>query len=173
MNNNFKSHKKQAGAILFVSLIMLLLMTLLGISGMQTTVLEERMAGNFKDRNMSLQAAESALREAEEYLRVTPILPSFTDGILGHYQPTTAGAARWDTITNWSDPANGAISYTGKLDGIASPPAYIVEELPTITESGGSLETGVAVQNRYYRITTNAVGGTNTAVVMLQSTYKR
>ena len=174
MNYHFKSHKKQTGAVLFVSLIMLLIMTLLGISGMQTTILEEKMAGNFKDRNMSLQAGESALREAEEYLRATTVLPSFTGGTLGHYQPTAAGAARWDdSVTNWSDTANDVVAYTGTLTDIATPPAYIIEELPPVPESGGSLEAGVAVEARYYRITTRAVGGTDTAVVMLQSTYKR
>jgi len=174
MNYHFKSHKKQAGAVLFVSLIMLLIMTLLGISGMQTTILEEKMAGNFKDRNMSLQAGESALREAEEYLRATTVLPSFTGGTLGHYQPTAAGAARWDdSVTDWSDTANDVVAYTGTLTDIATSPAYIIEELPPVPESGGSLEAGVAVEARYYRITTRAVGGTDTAVVMLQSTYKR
>ena len=171
---NLQHNSKQSGAVLFVSLIMLLIMTLLGISGMQTTILEEKMAGNFKDRNMSLQAGESALREAEEYLRATTVLPSFTGGTLGHYQPTAAGAARWDdSVTNWSDTANDVVAYTGTLTDIATPPAYIIEELPPVPESGGSLEAGVAVEARYYRITTRAVGGTDTAVVMLQSTYKR
>ena len=174
MNNHFKLHNKQSGAVLFVSLIILLIMTLLGISGMQTTVLEERMAGNFKDRSMSLQAGESALRAAEEYLRTTAILPPFTGGSLGHYQPTGSGPARWDeSVTNWSDTANDVIAYTGILTDITTPPAYIIEEMPAVPESGSSLEAGVAVDTRYYRITTRALGGTDTAVVMLQSTYKR
>lgn len=174
MNSKSKAHKKQTGAVLFVSLIILLIMTLLGISGMQTTVLEEKMAGNFKDKNMSFQAGESALREAEEYLNATSILPPFTGGTVGHYQPTASGAARWDdTVTDWTDTTNDVLAYAGTLTNIAASPAYIIEELPAIPEAGGSLEAGVAVEARYYRITTRAVGGTDTAVVMLQSTYKR
>ncbi|MEW5057398.1 MAG: PilX N-terminal domain-containing pilus assembly protein [Cycloclasticus sp.] len=169
-----KTSNKQRGAVLFISLIMLLLMTLIGVSGMQTSVLEEKMAGNFKDRNMSLQAAESSLRAAENYLNDTASLPAFTGVTLGHYQPTSSGAARWDdSITDWFDDANDVISYTSSLDGIASVPVYIIEEMPPVNESGNSLEAGVILTNNYYRVTTRATGGTDTAVVMLQSTYKR
>ncbi len=53
------------GAALIVSLILLLVMTILGISGIQTTTMETRMAANSADRNLALQAAEHALRVAE------------------------------------------------------------------------------------------------------------
>ena len=59
---------KQQGAVLAVSLIMLLVMTLLGISSLQGTTIEEKMAGNLMDRIRSFEAAESALREGEEQL---------------------------------------------------------------------------------------------------------
>jgi len=178
MMNNIQPLKKQQGAVLFVSLIILLLMTLIGISGMQTTVLEEKMSGNFKDRVMSFEAGESALRAAEEVLRVTLVLPTFTGGTVGYYEPTTSGAARWDeSVTDWQFAVAGTgddpIVYGGTLSSIATAPAYIIEEMPAINESGGSLEAGVVLENRYYRITTRATGGTDTAVVMLQSTYKR
>jgi len=174
MFKNINSIQKQCGAVLFVSLIMLLLMTLIGVSGMQTTVLEERMAGNFKDRNMALQAAESTLRAAESYLNTESLLPPFTGSELGHYQPTSSGAARWDeSVIDWSDTANDVIAYQGSLNNISADPVYIIEEMPPINESGSSLETGTALQNRYYRVTSRAVGGTGTAVVILQSVYKR
>ena len=57
--------RRQNGAVLIVSLIMLLLLTLIGVTAMQTNGLEEKMAGNMLDRNIALQAAESALRDAE------------------------------------------------------------------------------------------------------------
>ncbi|HAI96083.1 MAG: pilus assembly protein PilX [Cycloclasticus sp.] len=165
---------KQQGAALFVSLIMLLLMTLIGVTGMQSTILEEKMAGNFKDRSMSLQAGESALRFAENYLKTTVVLPSFTGTTLGHYLPTSSGAPRWDaSVTNWSDTTNDVIAYNGSLTDISSPPVYIIEEMPPIPESGGSLETGVALESNYYRISVQSVGGTDTAVTLLQSIYKR
>jgi type IV pilus assembly protein PilX len=56
---------KESGVVLVVSLIMLMLITLIGVSAMQNTGLEEKMAGNLRDRNMAFQAAEAALRDAE------------------------------------------------------------------------------------------------------------
>lgn len=61
--------KRQAGVVLVISLIMLLLLTLIGISSMQTVIIEERMAGNMGDRNLAFQAAESALRHAEKFIK--------------------------------------------------------------------------------------------------------
>ena len=60
--------KHEKGVILVTALIFLLILTILGVSSMSGTVLEERMAGNQADRNMAFQAAESALRDANEWL---------------------------------------------------------------------------------------------------------
>ena len=44
-------------------------MTLLGVSSMSTSNLEEKMSGNSRDREIAFQAAESALREAERIVQ--------------------------------------------------------------------------------------------------------
>ena len=170
---NMHQQNTQQGIALVVSLIMLLLMTLLAITSMNTTVLEEKMAGNYKDRNMAFQAAEAGVRAGENYLRTTTVLPVFDGSTAGLYQPTLTGASRWDdSITDWSVSAN-VKEYTGTLAGLSSKPKYIIEELQAIPDSGGSVEAGVTTENRYYRITSRAVGGTDSALVMLQTTYKR
>ena len=51
-----------------MALLFLLITTLLGISAMQSSVMEERMAGNMHDHNMAFQAAESGLRDGGEWL---------------------------------------------------------------------------------------------------------
>jgi len=56
---------QQSGAALVVGLIFLVILTLLGLTAMQTGILEERMAGNSRDRNIAFQAAEAALRDGE------------------------------------------------------------------------------------------------------------
>lgn len=58
----------QRGAVLVVSLIFLLVMTLIGVVSMQNTTLEERMARNVYDGERAFQAAEAALREGEEWV---------------------------------------------------------------------------------------------------------
>lgn len=68
MNKPLTQRPQQRGTVLLVAMIMLLVMTLLGINSMRGTALEERMAGNWRDQNIALQAAEAALRGAERSL---------------------------------------------------------------------------------------------------------
>lgn len=57
--------QSQQGMALFVSLIFLLLLTIIGVVAMQNATLQEKMAGNTKFKNESLQYAEAGLREGE------------------------------------------------------------------------------------------------------------
>jgi type IV pilus assembly protein PilX len=61
----------QKGAVLILSLVILIIMTLLGITGMKNTVMQERMAGNQRNSALALQSAESALRAAEIAIETT------------------------------------------------------------------------------------------------------
>ncbi|MDP2835105.1 MAG: PilX N-terminal domain-containing pilus assembly protein [Pseudomonadota bacterium] len=60
---------RQSGAALITSLIFLTILTILGMSSLGTALLESRMAGNARDRNIAFQAAEMGLRDAELYIR--------------------------------------------------------------------------------------------------------
>lgn len=59
---------RQRGAALIISLIILVVMTIIGTTAIQTTTLEERMVSNMRDRSLAFQMAEMALRDAEEKL---------------------------------------------------------------------------------------------------------
>ncbi len=159
---------RQQGAALAMSLIILLVMTVIGVTAMQVTVLEEKMAGNLRDRSIAFQAAESALRDAEASLTVA-VLPSF-NGTGGLYQATTP--QKWETI-DWGVAANVAAYTGGTLDDVAANPTYLIEEFEPVLGGGGSLEAGLPQQTDFYRITSRGVGGSTNAVVMLQSVYKR
>lgn len=67
MKNPIRFHRtsEQRGAALITALILLLVLTLVGVNSLANTVLEERMAGNMRDRQLAFQAAEAALREGE------------------------------------------------------------------------------------------------------------
>jgi len=54
----------QRGAVLIVAMILLLVLTLLGVSAMNTTQLEERMETNSQESNRAFQSAESGLSMA-------------------------------------------------------------------------------------------------------------
>lgn len=58
----------QKGSALVMSLIILLLLSLIAISGMQGGIFQERMATAHRDGVMSLEAAETALRDAQDSL---------------------------------------------------------------------------------------------------------
>ncbi len=58
----------QRGAALVIAMLLLLVMTLLGISGVENSLLEERMSGNFHETYTAMQSAETALRAAENWL---------------------------------------------------------------------------------------------------------
>ena len=68
------------GFVLMTSLMFILVLAMLGLAAMQGSTLQERMAGNQRDRSIALQAAELALRDAERDLAalkadgVTPCL---------------------------------------------------------------------------------------------------
>lgn len=157
---------KQSGVVLVVGLIMLLLLTLIGVTGSQTTGLEEKMTGNKKNYNIAFQAAESALR-AGEAATATIVAANYYTGSTQPY--------------DW---ANAKVSpyHGGTLVGVqvANAPKYIIEMIGTtntVTSSGGSLEAGTAASAsgtaNWYRITAQGKGTDANAVVTLQSIYKR
>ncbi len=89
----------QKGAVLAVSLLILLIMTIIGVSALQTTTLEERMAGNLLDQRMAFQTAEAALRVAEGQIESLVAYPTTA----GYYSlaaddPYDEGDA-WDTMS--------------------------------------------------------------------------
>lgn len=56
----------EGGSTLIVTLILLLVLTVIGVAGMSSTVIQERMAGNIQDSAQVFEAAESALRLCED-----------------------------------------------------------------------------------------------------------
>ena len=58
-----RSKKNQQGAVLIISLVLLLIITLVGLSGVSTTGLEEKMAANWQVKNLTFQAADAAIED--------------------------------------------------------------------------------------------------------------
>ncbi len=67
LNND---RNRQQGAVLVVGLVLLVAMTLIGVTAMKLTTLDERIAGNAQQRLGTFQAAESVLKEAAVYDKV-------------------------------------------------------------------------------------------------------
>lgn len=54
-------HKRQKGAALIVGLVLLLVLTVLGVSGMNMSALELQMTGNSQAQQLAFQAAETGI----------------------------------------------------------------------------------------------------------------
>lgn len=61
--------KKQNGATLVVSLVILVVVTVLGLASMRSSNLELKMSASARDRSVAFQNAESALRKLESDLK--------------------------------------------------------------------------------------------------------
>ncbi len=59
--NTIASRQKQQGAALIVGLVLLMILTLLGVTGLSTATLEVAMADNMQRGQYAFQGAESAL----------------------------------------------------------------------------------------------------------------
>ncbi len=161
----------QTGAALVVSLLLLLVATLIGVTATQVTSLEERMAGNLRDRNLAFQAAESALRAGEAFLLTQG--GEFLCGT-GRYRGDDAvcpsPARDW---ASFACTAENSVEYAGgTLSGLAAKPRYAIDEINHVCEPSGS-ELGAGAEKCYFRITACGFGGTTNAMVILQSTYQR
>ncbi len=168
----------QKGVALVMALVFLLLLTIMGLTAMSTTSLEEKMAGNVKDKNLSFQAAESALLVGESWLSSLLGWPGINNSI-GLYQfDSTSGDPVWDTV-DWTGTADLVVypntpgtTVGGGLNGVSTQPKYIVEYVTQVREQGGSIGI-TAPTNWVFRTTAYGTGGTNAAVTMLQTTYSR
>lgn len=176
---------RQKGVALIVSLLVLLVLTLIGVTGIVVSVLEERMSGNQRDRNLAFSAAESALKAAELSLDATfdsVALPAFNCS-------TKDGATKcplYEDVTDkdiWVD--NDLVTeYTGDLSNsskvkLKEPPKYVIELLPL---DGNSIEAfGMAISGDgqkvsygkfcYFRITARGIGANSSTVAIVQSIY--
>jgi len=132
-----------------VLLVMLVVVMLLTVSSLRATTMEARLAGNTRDRDLALQAAEAAVRsclnqvQAGDFSGLAKLTPVVATS-------SSASAPNWDGT--WSDTNSKAVTITGAK--LASDPRCMLEDL-----GSGS-----------YRITGRAVGASADTLVMLQAT---
>jgi len=98
MNDNMiqRNVHRQRGAVLMVSLVMLILVTLIGVAIMQTSTMEVVMVSNAQSRMTAMSEAENALVDGEDAgppgaYQTAPSGAKYATEYLGPY--TTAGAS--------------------------------------------------------------------------------
>lgn len=162
----------QRGMTLVMGLIFLAVLTILGVAAVRGTLLEERMAGNTRDRDLAFQSAELALRAGEQILQGA-LLPPFAVNTGYTPQRIAAGATNnyWINTHDW---ANEAIVLAGAPAGTAAAPSYVIEQLNVSSgAAGGGLGFGALTDSGTYRVTARGVGQSNNTVVILQAVFER
>ncbi len=185
---------QQSGVALFMSLIMLLIITVLGLSSVQTTTLQERMARNARDSNLAFLAAESALKDAEALIETFNTVDdafgidpkdanprqciASPNAASGRYHELDYNCQpNWE-IVDWGG-NSGYYTSSVTVEGVATQPKYIIEHVKTLsafedrlnlTNIGEDLGAG---RVQIFRVTAYGTGGTDSARAMIQSTYGR
>jgi type IV pilus assembly protein PilX len=83
--------KRQRGAVLFVALMFLIMLTLLGLASSGSALLQERMTGGVRNRQLAMLGSESALRFGEAMVYNAPVTASYALG--GMAFPSCVGGA--------------------------------------------------------------------------------
>lgn len=179
-----KQARTQQGATLFTALIFLIMLSLLGLNAAQMGGLEEKMAGNARDRDLAFQAAQAGLVYVAANLSTigaqiaTPgsmdsgpgssgnglqainiCYPNSADYWNGNGAKDCTGTTRsytWNTSHASYPDAN----VFQQLNQVAAQPMYVVEKM-TPAPNG---------QSRY-RVTVRGEGGNASTVVILQAMF--
>lgn len=168
---------RQQGAVLFVSLILLLVLTLIGVTAAQMQTVEERMSLNDDNHQLALQSGEAVLRDSEArfYNGVYATDPATYpfDGTLGT-ATLALEAVNGSSIADASQSSfeSSAVSYNGPtLSGVPVPLPYVlVENLPPVASNGDPIPANdYPVQMTTIRTTTIAAGADSTSNVVVQS----
>jgi type IV pilus assembly protein PilX len=148
---------RQRGFVLLIALIFLLLMSMLACSASQHALMQERMAGNFRNAQQARMSAETALRGAEYTLWSMAGQPGAeihcTQGVISGddgcvvYQPLSAPYGVNGAVTQFQNSqgwlANIGATYAGPSHRgytgdqgqptavLAQNPVYIIEDLGT------------------------------------------
>jgi type IV pilus assembly protein PilX len=169
---------KQSGVVMFVALILLLILSLLGVTAARMQTVEERMARNDNNREIGAQAAEAALRAAEVGLETGTITIPFPSGG-GMYVPDLSQGSPLIGM-DWTNAAN-TLAYSSplvtgpaltSLPTVSQNPKIVIEQM--ISTAIASQDISVASltgsgQVYVYRVTAQGVGADNSSTTMLQT----
>lgn len=136
MRTTSTTSRHQRGAALFMALIFLLILTILGVFGMNMSRMENLMAGNSLFQTTALSEAERTLVIAEREIDVILLTPSFTDW-------NSTGDAFYDGSLNSTDviePSDNNWGFT--FQAVDASSRYVIEYAgpEVIQGNDGSLE---------------------------------
>jgi type IV pilus assembly protein PilX len=176
--------RNQTGAALVTSLLILLVLTIIGITTMQMTRMQERMAGNARDMNLAFQGAEAAVRNGESLIRAQPGRPDtcialpcefWQAGVSTVANPETRDWDAWWKVYADEYEANGDHDNpTREMTDLAADPRFLVQYITRVPDTLTIGEGGGAPPGRdFYQVTAASRGGSGKANAVVQSTFAR
>lgn len=173
-------NKHQCGSALVTGLVFLVAIIMLGLSASSSSIRQEMGIRSLRDQAVALDAADTALRAGETYLRTVPCQVSleivqrvgFCDGKnASKLSCQDAGASFWEDKKQTYSQALGALDKTPLVPVVVAQPRYIIEKFPGGEPLSGS--GGFCTQSlRYYRITARGVGLSANTDRIVQSIYR-
>lgn len=176
----------QNGSALILSLLILLVMTMLGITAMSTSNLQEKMAANDRNQKITFQNAELNLTDSEEtyVFRVLPgqARDNFNKNILG----STAGYYGTDADPDYFNKANWVASGesdpspciemtdNNQFENEACTIIHVIkEELALEAGSGYNQATQSNSSYKIINVSSRSADKNNVATSMVQSTVRK
>ncbi|WP_161627847.1 pilus assembly PilX family protein [Salinisphaera shabanensis] len=177
------------------SLIFLVVITLLAVSAINSSTLQERMASNQREKSRARQAADAALRRGELVLQdavfdtlqkpgstVIVDTPADTDNAGGTLSVRIWRRGEMIEETDQQDNPEAFLDDTtwasGKplnytLDDLLAPVDYFVEDYDCIARDLNPDSEAVCDGSMLYRVTARARGQNPAAVAVTQSIYEK
>jgi type IV pilus assembly protein PilX len=169
------NYQSQGGMALIVSLIILMVLTILGVTSMMSSRTEVSMAGNLRRAGTAFNAAEAGLRAGEKYVNDSTSTNIYADtSILGLYDQAEPSPS-YGTAATWAD-SQVATTSLPVPDYVAEQPRFIIHFLgdrsqnvvAAVNVGGyGSGQPGLTVSN--FKITARGIGLTTNEVRYVQS----
>lgn len=129
---------RQQGVALAVVLILLLVVTLLALASLRGTLLEQRMSASMRDRSMSFQLTEAALRDTELSVGISKPEPPAAPGArcaagICRAPDAVAGdsATPWLIDANWDAGSVNSFAAPVAVPAGTTPPRIMVELMTT------------------------------------------
>ena len=166
---------KQNGTVLILSMIILLVMTIIGLSSMRSTIMEEKMSQNVRDTNLAFEAAEAALRDSGRWLssQMREPVPMARDGECSGpcdvYHTDAFSDDEFRNPANWAATATREYS-TNDFPEVSNDPRFVIEYQTFIPDSlvrGYETPTGQNV----YRATARGTGKSDAAQAIVQESF--
>lgn len=164
---------KEKGAVLVVGLILMIVLIILGIATYNMTSVGEILSSNQRNKNLAQQASESAMYDAEQWLKYltqapVSVSPCATSPCNVWEKGALPSILQTQTPSWWQ---TNARAFSGILEQVQTQPRYIIEEHSFVPYELSPDARSKGEGYYFYIITTRGTGGEDEATAVTESTY--